>query len=66
VAVSLTRQAVKEAPAYDSALPLNRDHETDLFRHYGRAGYWAAEVRLQNPEIHVVKPAAPRSIHKNT
>ena len=66
VVVSLTRQAVKAAPAYDPLLPLNREHETDLYRHHGRAGYWADEVRLQNPETHAVRSAAPGAIHKNT
>jgi len=66
VTVSLTREAVKEAPAYDSLLPPDRDHETNLYRHHGRVGYWADEVRLQNPEVHVVKPGAAGAIHKNT
>jgi hypothetical protein len=56
--VNLTRQAVKEAPAYDASLPLNRDHEMNLYRHHGRAGYWAEEVRLQNPEFHVIASSA--------
>jgi hypothetical protein len=59
ISVNLTRQAVKEAPAYDSSLPPNRNHEMDLHRHHGRNGYWAAEVRLQNPEFHVIERAAP-------
>jgi PRC-barrel domain protein len=65
VAVGLTRQAVKEAPAYDSSSSLSREHETDLYRHHGRAGYWAREIGLQNPEFHGVKSSAPGSIHKN-
>jgi hypothetical protein len=66
IAVNLTRQAVKDAPAYDSSLPLNRDHEINLHRHHGRAGYWAAEVRLENPEFHLIKPTSPGPIHKYT
>jgi hypothetical protein len=64
ISVNLTREAVKAAPAYDSSLPLNREHEVDLYRHHGRAGYWAGEVRLQNPELHVVRSAADAAIHK--
>lgn len=66
VTVNLTRKAVKAAPAYDSSLPLSREHEMDLHRHHGRAGYWADEVRLQNPEFRVIKSAAPGAIHKFT
>jgi hypothetical protein len=43
VAVSLTQQAVKDAPLYDSALPLSRDQEIGLYEHHGRAGYWTEE-----------------------
>jgi hypothetical protein len=43
VAVSLTQQAVKDAPLYDSALPLSRDQEMGLYEHHGRAGYWTEE-----------------------
>ena len=66
ITVKLTRQAVKEAPAYEPTLPMIRDHEVALHRHHGRAGYWAAEVKLQNPEFHVVESAAAGAIHKHT
>jgi hypothetical protein len=66
IAVNLTRQAVKDAPAYESSLALNRDHEIDLHRHHGRAGYWAEEVRLGNPEMHMITSASPNPIHKYT
>jgi hypothetical protein len=65
IAVNLTRQAVKDAPAYDSSRPLNRDHEIDLHRHHGRAGYWAEEVRMENPEFHAVKSAPAVAVHKH-
>jgi len=38
--VDLTRDAVKESPSYDSAIPLNRELETGIYEHYGRDGYW--------------------------
>jgi hypothetical protein len=44
VSVDLTRQAVKDAPTYDSAARLNRKEEAGIYKHYGRAGYWADEV----------------------
>jgi hypothetical protein len=55
VAVTLTQQAVKNAPPYDASLPPSREQETHLFRHHDRPGYWADEVRLENPEYHLVR-----------
>jgi uncharacterized protein YrrD len=43
VSVNLTRQAVKDAPPYDTAAELDREREMDLHEHYGRPAYWAAE-----------------------
>jgi hypothetical protein len=40
VAVDLTQEALKQAPAYDPALPFTREMETAVYRHYGRAEYW--------------------------
>ncbi len=41
VAVSMTRQAVKDAPAYDPQAALSREVEDRLYEHYGHASYWA-------------------------
>ncbi len=41
VSVGLTRQAVKDAPAYDPAERLTRADEARLHDHHGRTGYWA-------------------------
>ena len=40
VAVDLTRDALKQAPWYDPAVPLSRELEIAVYKHYGRAGYW--------------------------
>jgi sporulation protein YlmC with PRC-barrel domain len=40
VSVNLTRQAVKDAPSYDPAMPLERHQEDALVEHYSRPGYW--------------------------
>jgi len=40
VTVSLDRQAIKDAPAFDPAQPLERDEEVDIYAHYGHRGYW--------------------------
>jgi hypothetical protein len=47
VSVNLTRQAVKDAPAYDSAAQLDRKQETDIYEHYGRPTYWADDARRE-------------------
>ncbi|MEO7127353.1 MAG: hypothetical protein ABI040_00555 [Rhodoferax sp.] len=41
VSVDLTREAVKDAPAYDPAVNLNHVAESRLHDHYGQVGYWA-------------------------
>ena len=54
VSVNVTRQAVKRAPAYHSAVPPSRAQEIALYEHHDRPGYWASEVRLENPEFHAI------------
>lgn len=66
VSVNLTRQSVKDAPPYVSAATLDRDEEIGLHKHYKRAGYWADEVKLENPQFRAVKSASQGAIHKNT
>ncbi len=51
IAVNLTRQAVEDSPPYDSAGPLDRTQETGIHEHYGRAGYWAADMQRQAPAV---------------
>jgi hypothetical protein len=50
IRVDLTRQQVRESPAYHPEKALNRQSESSLFAHYGRKSYWAEE------------PAAPPSL----
>jgi len=45
VSVSLTQQAVKDAPPFDSATQLDRNHEKSIHEHYGRPGYWTEEMK---------------------
>jgi hypothetical protein len=40
LSVGLTRQEIKNAPAYDALLSLNRDDEEGIYRHYQRKGHW--------------------------
>ena len=41
VAVDLTRESIRNAPAYDGAVAWRRDEELNLYRHHGRNVYWA-------------------------
>jgi len=43
VSVDLTRQAVKDAPPYDSAARLDRQQEMGVYEHYRRPGYWTTK-----------------------
>jgi hypothetical protein len=40
VHVDLTRQAIKNSPAWNPAEAINREYEERLRRHYGRPGHW--------------------------
>ena len=50
VAVDMTRQAIKDAPPYDSAARLERKQETSIHEHYGLRSYWANEESLSTEE----------------
>jgi len=47
VTVSMTRQAIKDAPPYDSSAKLDRDQEMGVYKHYGHPGYWANEAKYK-------------------
>jgi hypothetical protein len=47
VSVKMTRQAIKDAPAYDPAAPLDRAREMSLHEYYGHIGYWADAGRRE-------------------
>jgi hypothetical protein len=59
VSVDLTRQAVKDAPEYDSTATLNRKQELHIHKHYGRIGYWRCEDQHEEsvPPIHAGRGA---------
>jgi hypothetical protein len=41
--IALTRAAVRDAPAYDSKVPLTREQEKILHAFHGQSGYWPSE-----------------------
>jgi len=62
VSLNLTRESVRGSPPYNSAASLHRREEIDLHNHYRRAGYWADQVKLENPEFRVVRSGAQAEI----
>jgi hypothetical protein len=44
VFINLTREAIKQGPAYTDHTLITRDHEIKLHRHYDREGYWAEDL----------------------
>jgi hypothetical protein len=47
VSVSLTREAIKNAPAYDSSIEWSHKHDLELYQHYGRTGYWSDRATFE-------------------
>ena len=43
VTVNVTRQAVKDAPTYDPAVTVDRQHEKTIYRFHNLNGYWGSE-----------------------
>ena len=49
VAVGMSREAVRQAPPYDSTAALDRVHEIAIYNHYGRPMYWVGEAAAAAP-----------------
>lgn len=47
VTIDLTRDTVQNSPRYESSEDLNRNHELELYSHYGRPNYWEREHARQ-------------------
>jgi hypothetical protein len=43
VTIDLPRQAIQDAPRFESAAELNRQQEQDFYRYYKRPNYWERE-----------------------
>jgi uncharacterized protein YrrD len=57
VSVGLSSDAVRASPPYSPGAPMGRDEEARIYHHYDRPGYWAREVKMQNPELRVINGA---------
>ena len=70
VSVNLTRQAVKDAPPYDSAAQLDREQEIGIHEHYGRIGYWTSEEECDASQADVpntaAQPSGPTGVERTT
>jgi sporulation protein YlmC with PRC-barrel domain len=44
VVVDLSREKIKNSPAYDDASAITREDEVGLYGHYDRDGYWVADL----------------------
>jgi len=60
VGVDLTRQAIKEAPRWDSSLLPDRPQEALVYQHYGRKGYWEYEKLSSLPHRSTMEQIAAR------
>jgi hypothetical protein len=40
LAIDMDAQKIKACPPFDPGSPVTREYENDLYRHYGRSGYW--------------------------
>jgi hypothetical protein len=49
--VDLTRQAVKDAPPYDSDAQLDRQQEQAIYEHYGHPGYWTTQAIREEKQV---------------
>lgn len=58
VALTVSQQAVREAPHYDSSASPDREYEAQLHRHHGVPGYWAEEVKTG---VMALRAEAPRA-----
>jgi hypothetical protein len=47
VFVNLSRETIKQSPAYEWSSPITRGYETRLHQHYEREGYWAEDEHLR-------------------
>ena len=45
VHVDLTRETIRSGPEFDRSVPVSREYEEQLYRYYGRSGYWNRDER---------------------
>ncbi len=55
LSLTLTRQAIKQAPPYDASFQVDRMHEISVYKHYGNMAYWVKEQVPDAPRAAVPK-----------
>jgi hypothetical protein len=55
VSVNVTRQQIKDAPAYDPSVVFDRPREIAVYEHYARPGYWTDEVVLETASAELMR-----------
>lgn len=48
ISVDMTRQQLKSAPIFDPGVPLSRQKELGIHRHYNRPGYWESYIKTRH------------------
>jgi len=48
VFVNLSRDAIKQSPEYSEKALVNREYETEMYKHYHRQGYWGDEIVIKD------------------
>jgi hypothetical protein len=48
VYAGLSREAIKNAPAYVESMPITREYENGLYFHYGLPPYWLRETEHES------------------
>ena len=51
VFIGLSRESIKRSPVYNEEAVLDREYESNLYRHYNRIGYWD-ESKKSNKKFH--------------
>src|SRR5690606_28754850 len=66
IVVALTREQVKDSPDIDTAKPVSRQQEAELFRYYGYPAYWPHTTYWAWGAVPVVEPVPPPAEQEET
>jgi hypothetical protein len=56
LSVDVSRDAVKQAPAYDATEHVNRQWEADYHAHHGRPPYWTSPEQARKIKARHLRP----------
>ena len=58
VYIDLTREKIRQSPKFQGKMPLKRDYESKLHKHYGREVYWVGE-QAAGDSLHGLRRRSP-------